>query len=151
MRTTCACGNLVVMSGGDSTLDEFGRCLLSELLPAECGCRFHATSREVPRRGRIGPAKHAWRWDDDLVVAAVYLEYGTSNVPAAVKADLAELIGCSIASVAYKLGNLHTYITDHGALANGSAQMRTVVDQLRRAGAADRERLVAAAYRRLGH
>jgi len=80
-----------------------------------------------------------------MVVAAAYFRYGTNNLPGAAKA---ELIGCSVASVAYKLGNLHSYVTGQGSLDQGSAQMRSVVAQLRRAGDRDRERLADEAYRR---
>ena len=138
------------MTGFDETVDEYGRCVLSELLPDECGCRFHATARPASFRGNTGPHSHQWRRGDDMVVAAAYFDYGTSNLPAAAKTKLAELIGCSVASVAYKLGNLHSYVTGHGSLDQGSAQMRSVVEQLRRATGSDRERLANEAYRRLG-
>jgi len=133
----------------DETIDEYGRCVLTELLPGECGCRFHAIARPASGRGHTGPSSHEWHRNDDMVVAAAYFDYGTNNLPAAAKAKLAELIGCSVASVAYKLGNLHSYVTGHGSLDQGSAQMRSVVEQLRRTSESDRERLADEAYRRL--
>lgn len=137
------------MADDDDTIDEFGRCILTELLPDECGCRFHATAKTPSGRGHTGPRAHEWRRDDDMVVAAAYFEYGTNNLPATVKSELAELIGCSVASVAYKLGNLHTYVTGVGSLDQGSAQMRSVVEELRRVGVGERERLASEAQRRL--
>jgi hypothetical protein len=104
------------MNDSDATVDEVGRCVLTELLPDECSCRFHATARPPSGRGRTGPRSDVWRRDDDMVVAAAYLEHGTNNLPAEDKARLAELVGCSVASVAYKLGNLHTYVSGQGAL-----------------------------------
>lgn len=138
-----------VMTDHDETVDECGRCVLTELLPDECGCRLHATARLASGRGHTGPRSHDWRRDDDMVVAAAYFDYGTNNLPAAAKAKLAEVIGCSVASVAYKLGNLHSYVTGDGSLDHGSAQMRSVVDQLRRASSSDRKRLADEARRRL--
>ena len=137
------------MTDRDRTVDESGRCVLTELLPDECGCRFHSSAPAAIESPRHGPASHVWRRDDDLVVAAAYLDYGTNNLPAEAKANLAELIGCSVASVAYKLGNLHSYVAGEGSLSNGSAQMRSVVDQLRRASAVDRQRMATEARRRL--
>lgn len=137
------------MTDYGETVDEFGRCVLTELLPSECGCRLHATARPASGRGHTGPRSHVWRRDDDMVVAAAYFEHGTNNLPAAAKADLAELIGCSVASVAYKLGNLHSYVAGQGSLDQGSAQMRSVVEQLRRATGSDRVRLANEAYERL--
>jgi hypothetical protein len=137
------------MTNDDATVDEQGRCVLSELLPDQCACRLHAAARPKSGRGHTGPPVHQWRRDDDMVVAAAYLEYGTNNLPADAKARLAELIGCSVASVAYKLGNLHSYVAGQGALDQGSAQMRSVVDQLREASSMDREHLANEAYQRL--
>ena len=139
---------LDVMTNHGENIDEYGRCVLTELLPDECGCRLHATARPVS--GGTGPRSHDWRRDDDMVAAAAYFKYGTNNLPAAAKAKLAELIGCSVASVAYKLGNLHSYVTGDGSLDHGSAQMRSVVDQLSRASSSDRERLADEAHQRLG-
>jgi hypothetical protein len=136
------------MAGGE-TIDEHGRCVITELLPGECGCRFHAATRPTSGRGRTGPRSHEWRRDDDLIVAAAYFDYGTNNLPSATKAELAEVIGCSVASVAYKLGNLDSYVAGRGSLDQGSAQMRSVVEQLRRASDDDRERMANEAYRRL--
>jgi hypothetical protein len=137
------------MTDHDVTVDESGLCVLTELLPDECGCRFHATPPPTPARGQLRPRMHEWRRDDDVVVAAVYFDHGTNNVPAATKAELAETIGCSEASVAYKLGNLHSYVTGRGAPKNGSAQMRAVVEEFRFASVSDRERTVSEARQRL--
>jgi hypothetical protein len=137
------------MTDHDATVDETGLCVLTELLPDECGCRFHATPRPTPARGHARPSVHEWCRDDDVVVAAVYFNRGTNNVPAATKSELAEMIGCSEASVAYKLGNLHSYVTGRGALKNGSAQMRAVVEELRFASVSDRQRTASEARRRL--
>lgn len=135
------------MTHRDETIDEYGRCVLTELLPDECACRFHAIVR--PASGGTGRRLHDWCRDDDTVVAAAYFKYRTNNLPAAAKAELAELIGCSVASIAYKLGNLHSYVTGDGSLDHGSAQMRSVVDQLSRASSSDRQRLADQALRRL--
>ena len=76
------------MTGYDETVDEYGRCVLSEMLPDECGCRFHSTARPASGRGRTGPRSHKWCRDDDMVVAAAYFDFGTNNLPAAAKTEL---------------------------------------------------------------
>lgn len=137
------------MTGDHKTTDEYGRCMLTELLPDECSCRLHATAKPAAGRNHTGPRTHAWRRDDDMVAAAAYFEHGTNNLPAEAKAKLANLIGCSAASVAYKLGNLHSYVTGDGSLDHGSAQMRSVADQLRMSSSSDRARLADEAHERL--
>jgi hypothetical protein len=116
------------------------------LPPDECAiCRGRASNRSPRPKGAD---RHRWTRDDEIVVAGAYLERGTVNLPAAEKEHLADLIGCSVASVALKLGNLDAHLSS-GALASGSKLMREIADELASIDPAERRRIVVEARRRL--
>lgn len=116
------------------------------LPPGECAiCKASAPS--VYSRPQ-GDERHRWTSDDEIVVAGAYLEHGSLNLSAAAKEELAELIGCSFASVALKLGNIDAHLAGR-ALTSGSRLMRDVVDALVAMEAPARRRLVAEARARL--
>ncbi len=116
------------------------------LPPGDCAiCR--APTPSVRSRSQ-GEERHRWTRDDEIVVAGAYLEHGSVNLSAAAKEELAELIGCSFASVALKLGNLDAHLAG-GGLTSGSRLMRDVADALCAMEAPARRRLVAEARARL--
>lgn len=116
------------------------------LPPGECAiCRAPAPSA---RSRSHGEERHRWTRDDEIVVAGAYLEHGSVNLSAAAKEELAELIGCSFASVALKLGNIDAHLAG-GGLTSGSRLMRDVADALVAMEAPARRRLVTEARNRL--
>ena len=148
-NTSPGCPPGPTASDQDPTLDESGACIMSGLQPYECACRVHTSAPTRGGRTRTGPPRHRWSRDDETVVAGVYLERESASVPASVKAELADLIGCSPSSIAYKLGNIHAYVTGQGALDHGSRQMCSVLDQLCRATEEERSLLVHTAHQNL--
>jgi hypothetical protein len=86
--------------------------------------------------------------DDHLVVIGAYLEHRSVNLPATEKAELAELVGCSYASIAFKLGTIDAHLAG-GALTSGSRMTRDVADELIALDARERRKVVAAARERL--
>jgi hypothetical protein len=135
-------------AGADSALQRSSdneECI--HLLPSgECAiCKAPAPSMVGRPRGED---RHRWTRDDEIVVAGAYLQHASVNLPATDKEELAQLIGCSFASVALKLGNIDAHLAG-GGLTSGSKLMREVVDELAGMDSAARHRAVAEARARL--
>lgn len=100
-----------------------------------------------PRRRGSGPAQHAWTDDDDTVVGGAYLAHGGS-VPAHAKEELAQLIGCSFASVAFRLGNFDA-VLGGGSLTNVAERTVRLAWRLSAMNSDERHTTVEAARSRL--